>query len=163
MTTYYPNLPRPIESYTGAYVPKKDDPWYRLLSPEWTLLDRTYTTDDYVKKYRDIGRETLKGTFVDVSTMYETASDILKLEGVLKLVTLSAVLVLFFIILLGVVNTLRMTIRERTREIGTVRAIGMQKNDVRDMFILETFLPVSFCRCRRRNGSFWCHVGSSRA
>jgi ABC-type antimicrobial peptide transport system permease subunit len=32
-----------------------------------------------------------------------------------------------------------MTIRERTREIGTVRAIGMQKKDVRNSFILETF------------------------
>jgi putative ABC transport system permease protein len=48
-------------------------------------------------------------------------------------------MVLFFIILIGVVNTLRMTIRERTREIGTVRAIGMQKNDVRNTFLLETF------------------------
>jgi ABC-type antimicrobial peptide transport system permease subunit len=31
-----------------------------------------------------------------------------------------------------------MTIRERTREIGTVRAIGMQKKDVRNSFLLET-------------------------
>ena len=76
--------------------------------------------------------------------MYETASDILKLESVLKIITISAVLVLFFIILLGVVNTLRMTIRERTREIGTVRAIGMQRADVRNMFILETFFLTLF-------------------
>jgi len=72
------------------------------------------------------------------------ASDILKLEGVLNLITLSAVMVLFFIILLGVVNTLRMTIRERTREIGTIRAIGMQKIDVRNTFILETFFLTLF-------------------
>jgi ABC-type antimicrobial peptide transport system permease subunit len=63
---------------------------------------------------------------------------------VLNIITISAVLILFFIILLGVVNTLRMTIRERTREIGTVRAIGMQRGDVRNMFILETFFLTLF-------------------
>jgi ABC-type antimicrobial peptide transport system permease subunit len=76
--------------------------------------------------------------------MYETAEQILKLEGVLNMITLVAVLVLFFIILIGVVNTLRMTIRERTREIGTIRAIGMQRTDVRNAFILETLLLAFF-------------------
>ncbi|MCM2266299.1 MAG: ABC transporter permease [Elusimicrobiales bacterium] len=118
--------------------------WEALLAPEWTLLPRTYTTDDYKKKYQEIARSRGKGTTADVSTMYETASDILKLEGVLNLITLSAVLVLFFIILLGVVNTLRMTIRERTKEIGTVRAIGMRAEDVRNTFLLETFFLTLF-------------------
>ncbi len=141
---YYQNLPETYGPDTRAFIPKKDDPWYSLLTPEWILLKRTYDTDEAVKKYRELGKTRWKGTVVDVSTMYETASDILKLEGVLKLITLSAVMVLFFIILLGVVNTLRMTIRERTREIGTTRAIGMQKNDVRNTFILETFFLTLF-------------------
>ena len=72
--------------------------------------------------------------------MYETASDILKLEGVLKLITLIAVMIIFFIILIGVINTLRMSIRERTREIGTIRSIGMQRGDVKKMFLIETMM-----------------------
>ena len=87
---------------------------------------------------RDMASTKYKGSVVDVESMYEMASDVLKLEGALNLITFSAVLVLFFIILIGVINTLRMTIRERTREIGTIRAIGMQKKDVRNSFILET-------------------------
>ncbi len=83
-------------------------------------------------------------SLLDVRTMYESASDILKLEGILNLITLTAVVILFFIILLGVVNTLRMTIRERTREIGTIRAIGMQKREVRGIFLLETFFLALF-------------------
>jgi ABC-type antimicrobial peptide transport system permease subunit len=56
------------------------------------------------------------------------------------------VLVLFFVILIGVVNTMRMSIRERTREIGTNRAIGMQRSDVRSVFVLEiVFLAVFAC------------------
>ena len=139
---YYPELPAAAPA--GAATPELAPDWQRLAAPEWILLPRTYTTDDYKKKYQDISKNRFKGTTLDVSTMYESASDILKLESVLNIITISAVLVLFFIILLGVVNTLRMTIRERTREIGTVRAIGMQRGDVRDMFILETFFLTLF-------------------
>lgn len=139
---YYEDLPAPPGPGTEPYLP--EGPWAELFSPEWILLDRTYTTEDYAKKYQDISKNRWKGTTVDISTMYETASDILKLESVLNIITISAVVVLFFIILLGVVNTLRMTIKERTREIGTVRAIGMQRADVRDMFLLETLFLTLF-------------------
>lgn len=139
---YYEDMPAPPGPGVKPYAP--EGPWAELISPEWILLKRTYTTDDYKKKYQDISKNKWKGTTIDVSTMYETASDILKLESVLNIITISAVVVLFFIILLGVVNTLRMTIRERTREIGTIRAIGMQMNEVRDLFILETFFLTLF-------------------
>ncbi len=139
---YYEDMP--AGAGKTPYPAEKLGAWKELASPEWVLLDRTYNTDDYKKKYQEISRNKWRGTTIDVSTMYETASDILKLEYVLKVITLSAVLVLFFIILLGVVNTLRMTIRERTREIGTVRAIGMQRGDVRNMFLLETFFLTLF-------------------
>jgi len=141
---YYGDLPAPHPGPTvKPYAPPAGG-WGALTAPEWVLLKRTYTSDDYKAKYQEISRNKWKGTTIDVSTMYETASDILKLESVLNIITLSAVLVLFFIILLGVVNTLRMTIRERTREIGTLRAVGMQRRDVRDMFILETFFLTLF-------------------
>jgi len=139
---YYEDMP--AGPAAGARTFSAEGPWAELLAPEWVLLNRTNNTDDYKKKYQDIAKNKWKGTTIDVSTMYETASDILKMEGVLNLITVSAVLVLFFIILLGVVNTLRMTIRERTREIGTVRAIGMQRRDVRNMFLLETLLLTLF-------------------
>ncbi len=101
-------------------------------------MPRTKTTDDFTKKMNSVSKLKTKATSIDVNSMYETASDVLKLEGALNLITFGAVLVLFFIILIGVVNTLRMTIRERTREIGTIRAIGMQKRDVKLIFIFET-------------------------
>ena len=135
--SYYEDLPKDGSNIAGAYVPAVDDPLYKAIATEWILLPRTSTTEEMQKKMKEIARKTWKGTTVDVRTMYESASDVLKLEGVLNLITLSAVLLLFFIILIGVVNTLRMTIRERTREIGTIRAIGMQKKDVRNTFVLE--------------------------
>ena len=136
---YYQNLPQDYSAEKYDFKNPATANLAKILASEWILLPRTKTTDDYQKKVKNVGKKKWKGTVIDVSTMYETASDVLKLEGVLKLITLVAVLILFFIILIGVVNTLRMSIRERTREIGTIRAIGMQKKLVVQMFVCEIF------------------------
>ncbi len=52
----------------------------------------------------------------------------------------------FFIFLIGtavsltLINSLTMGIIERTRELGTLRALGFQKNNILDLFLKETFL-----------------------
>jgi putative ABC transport system permease protein len=46
--------------------------------------------------------------------------------------TIMAVIVLF-----SVINTMGMSVMERTNEIGTVRALGLRRRDVRRQFILE--------------------------
>jgi len=122
---------------TGAE--KLSDEWKSVLAPEFKVLPRTSTGDDLMKKNQELRKTNFYGPAIDVRTMYESASQVLDLERALNLITLIAVLILFLIILTGVVNTLRMTIRERTREIGTMRAIGMRSADVRNMFLLETF------------------------
>ncbi|OGS33406.1 MAG: hypothetical protein A2293_03335 [Elusimicrobia bacterium RIFOXYB2_FULL_49_7] len=137
---FYMNWPAAPIAEESALLPKKGSCADSLLAPEWVLLDRCKNTDEVKKRYKEIGKLKWKAVTVDAQTMYETGSDILKLESALKLITLWAVMILFFIILIGVINTLRMTIRERTREIGTLRSIGMQKKDVRNSFILETGL-----------------------
>ncbi len=117
-----------------------DSVLYSILATEWKLLERNANAQEMMKQMRDERRIRTTQTKFQVMTMYEGASQILQLEEALNLITILAVLVLFFIILIGVMNTLRMTVRERTREIGTVRAIGMQKRDVRRMFMYETLV-----------------------
>ncbi len=141
-TFFYENWPKgpdTLSTTLAPFIPKSEGNISPILCKEWNLLDRTRTTDEMQKKYRALIRGKSRATAIDVQTMYENASTIIKLEYALNLITLIAVLVLFFIIQVGVVNTLRMTIRERTREIGTIRAIGMQKSEVRNIFMLETF------------------------
>lgn len=115
-----------------------------LLSPEWTLLPRTPTTDDVREQMRQVGERDWKSPVVAIRTMYETGEMILKLAAALNIITLVAVLVLFLVVLTGVVNTLRMTVRERTREIGTLRSLGMQASQVRVLFLLETGMLALF-------------------
>ncbi len=134
--TFYDNWPSRPDQMT--FTPPADFALGKVLASEWVLLERARTTEDVGKKYREVAQKKTKAMVMDVQSMYESASAILQLEGVLNLITFSAVIILFFIILIGVVNTLRMTIKERTREIGTIRAIGMQRSEVRKVFILET-------------------------
>ncbi|MBN1837849.1 MAG: FtsX-like permease family protein, partial [Spirochaetales bacterium] len=56
-----------------------------------------------------------------------------------NVIGLVILLVLFFIIMVGITNTYRMIMYERTREIGTLRALGMQRAGVRRLFLLEAF------------------------
>jgi ABC-type lipoprotein release transport system permease subunit len=55
---------------------------------------------------------------------------------------LSALLlvILIAIVVTGIMNTLWIAIRERTREIGALRAIGMPRFGVLRMFLIETTL-----------------------
>jgi ABC-type lipoprotein release transport system permease subunit len=138
--TYLENLPDEVKNNKNAFMPDKKSPLFKLFAPEWKLLARSSTFDEMQLKLRDMTKTKWKGAWINVLTMYESADFILKLEFALNLVAFIAVVILFFIILIGVLNTLRMTIRERTREIGTVRAIGMQKSDVKYLFIAETVL-----------------------
>jgi len=141
---YYEPLPAAPAPDLLKTLPDSSDPIYAALAPEFMLMKRCATTDEYTKMSEEMGRGTFKGIMVSVQSMYETASAILQVESALNLITLVAGLILFFIILIGVVNTLRMTIRERTREIGTVRAIGMQRSQVLHMFLLETLFLAFF-------------------
>jgi ABC-type lipoprotein release transport system permease subunit len=139
--TYFWNLPKEAATVSATA------PFFNALLPEWEQLERSPNTDAAQKKTRALNRDnTWKGARVDVQTMFENASVVIDLQRGLNMVSVIAVLVLFFVILIGVVNTMRMSIRERTREIGTNRAIGMQRNDVRAVFVLEiVFLSVFAC------------------
>jgi ABC-type lipoprotein release transport system permease subunit len=138
--TYFWNIPK------DAAVADTGSPLFKALLPEWDLLERSPNTDAATKKNLRLNRDAWKGAKVDVQTMYENASVIVDLQRGLNTVSIVAVLVLFFVILIGVVNTMRMSIRERTREIGTTRAIGMQRGDVRSVFVMEiVILAMAAC------------------
>jgi putative ABC transport system permease protein len=135
---YYMPLPPAASAAARVSLPDSSAALYKALAPEYTVMKRVTSSDEYMKAFRDLAQRRVRGVVVSVQSMYETASIIINLEFALFLITFIAGVVLFFVILIGVVNTLRMTIRERTREIGTIRAIGMQKNDVLAIFLLET-------------------------
>ncbi|MBN2354214.1 MAG: FtsX-like permease family protein [Spirochaetales bacterium] len=138
--TYYRNLPKEPAAApkTGALE--------KALLPEWELLPRTADTESSMKKMQELTRTKWDGTKIDVSTMYETGSMVLDMSVILNGISFAAVFILFIISIIGIMNTMRMTIRERTREIGTNRAIGMQRGAVRNVFVFEV-LYLSLFAC----------------
>jgi putative ABC transport system permease protein len=66
--------------------------------------------------------------------------------GVLNRVGLVIFLILLVVTMVGITNTFRMMMIERTKEIGTMRAFGMHQKQVKNIFLWEaTFLGLLGC------------------
>jgi ABC-type antimicrobial peptide transport system permease subunit len=125
--TYLNHLPENSEEPVSDKKISPDSPLMPALAHSWKRADRTYTNLDYNKKQKEIRHASFNGSIIDVGTIQELAKDVFQIETIINILSLVAMLIVFSITLVGVLNTVRMTIRDRTREIGTVRAIGMQK------------------------------------
>jgi putative ABC transport system permease protein len=91
------------------------------------------------QKFEVVNREGWTGQKLDVTNWQD---EIAFVQWTLTAITwLSYILIsiLLIIIAVGIMNTLWIAIRERTREIGTLRAIGMQRTRVLAMFLVEAF------------------------
>jgi putative ABC transport system permease protein len=81
--------------------------------------------------------EPWEGTKYTFTTLNEIMSGFMSLIGVLKTISLVVFIILLVITMVGILNTYRMVMIERTREIGTMRAIGVQKGGIQSIFIWE--------------------------
>jgi putative ABC transport system permease protein len=106
----------------------------------WKLAERTYSEADHEKKQREIRRASYNGSILDIASMQEYDARTFSGEKNAAATGFIAMLIVIVIILVGILNTMRMNIRERTTEIGTVRAIGMKRKTVIRTLIAEVFL-----------------------
>jgi putative ABC transport system permease protein len=91
-------------------------------------------------KFQKIVGQDWRGLRLDLTTWDDEVSFINWIVASLNGLSVFLVAVLGLIIATGIANSMWMTVRERTKEIGTLRAIGMQKNQVRRLFMLEASL-----------------------
>ena len=90
---------------------------------------------------RDVAGE-LKaaGRPVVVKTWLETAAFYKQVELLYISIFFFMGLVLSTVVILATANTMTMSVFERTREIGTLLAIGMERGQIRTLFLLEGLL-----------------------
>jgi putative ABC transport system permease protein len=88
-------------------------------------------------KFQSVAREDWTGQKLDVTSWEDELSFIMWTFHALQGLTFVLMVILIAIMVAGIMNTLWIAIRERTREIGTLRAIGMQKGNVARLFLLE--------------------------
>jgi putative ABC transport system permease protein len=109
-----------------------------------TLTDAGYRVRDadaqpFWVKFQSVNREDWTGQKLDVTTWDEEFSFLTKTLIIIDGLKFVLLLILLAIVIIGIMNTMWIAIRERTREIGTLRAIGMQRWGVLRLFLLESF------------------------
>ena len=104
----------------------------------WTVMDAD--PNPFWMKFQTVAREDWTGQKLDVTTWEDEVSFITWTLTVLKGLTAVLLTILIAIVVTGIMNTMWIAIRERTREIGTLRAIGMQRGGVLRMFLYESLL-----------------------
>ena len=112
-------------------------------------LDYSATIGLYLDDYRAAGRiaarlsKALEGryTAMPVVTFMPEISTMLR---ALTLVSYGILALLSLVIAVGILNIYRVIIYERTREIGTMRAIGIQRTQVRNIILCEA-LYLALC------------------
>ena len=107
-----------------------------------TLADADYRLMDpdpraFWFKFQTVSREDWTGQKLDVTSWEDELSFIMWTFRALQALSFILMVILVGIMVAGIMNTLWIAIRERTREIGTLRAIGMQRFGVARLFLLE--------------------------
>jgi putative ABC transport system permease protein len=101
-------------------------------------LAETRETDDVAREIAVAARAA--GRPVAVRTWLETAAFYKQVRLLYVGIFLFTGLVLAVVVILAVANTMTMSVFERTREIGTLLAIGMERHRVRRLFLHEGLL-----------------------
>ena len=118
------------------------DRLYQELKKRVEMFDRESADDDenpIVAMLEQQDEQQWDGLRFQLVTLNDILSEVEQIVNVLDRAALIILLVLFGIIMVGVTNTFRMVLIERTREIGTMRAVGMQRGIVRKLFLYEAF------------------------
>jgi putative ABC transport system permease protein len=77
------------------------------------------------------------GFDVDMRTWVERSNFYRQVKNLFDLIFLFLFSIVFIVVLMSIVNTLSMSVMERVREIGTLRALGMRKGGVVRLFAVE--------------------------
>ncbi|NTX36079.1 FtsX-like permease family protein [Myxococcus sp. CA033] len=98
------------------------------------------TNESYAEKQMPLLREGWRGQRLDVST-WEDESSFLSFVtlGLAALAVLVSAVVLVLVVI-GLFVALSVAVRERTREIGTLRAMGMHRRSLVALFLMEGLL-----------------------
>ena len=117
------NIPRLTERLRLEFAKTKD------------VFPAIHTRRDF-SEYRSGNR----GNDKEVAAVMSVNAQLEQLKSLLDAFLLCTYFVLFIflvIVMIGILNTYRVIVYERTREIGTMRAIGMQASDVKKIFLYE--------------------------
>jgi putative ABC transport system permease protein len=97
-----------------------------------------------ISKIAKVSEDMEKIPDIQVVTMTQIMGTIMNLAGSAKSLLLTVIVIALIISAFGIINTLLMSVNERTREFGMMKAIGASGLDIGKMVLVETiFITVS--------------------
>lgn len=94
----------------------------------------------FFMKFEKVAGEDWLGQRVDITVWKDEVSFLNQVLSTVNAVSFFLVSVLLVIIVVGIMNSMVISVRERTREIGTIRAIGMGRFGVMALFMSEAII-----------------------
>lgn len=107
-----------------------------LLGEDYDLIDPVQSKDELEQKIRELKNKT---PALAILTLDIHLDQIKTIMDAVKIVTWVVQVLFLIIIMVGILNTYRVLVYERTKEIGTLRAMGMTRTEVRVLFLFEAF------------------------
>lgn len=92
------------------------------------------------EKFEVVNREDWTGQKLDITVWEDEISFVQWTLKAIDVLTFVLTIALMVVIGIGLMNTMAIAIRERTREIGTLRAVGMQRESVMALFLTEAII-----------------------
>jgi ABC-type lipoprotein release transport system permease subunit len=109
-----------------------------ILSESSAILPPMHSRDDLIRELSEWGNP--ETSVLAPLTLEAHLQQITSIMSAVKIVTWSIEVLFMFIIMVGILNTYRVLAFERTKEIGTLRAMGMTRREILYMFLIEAFL-----------------------
>lgn len=111
----------------GGIIPEKDED-----SGDFVTMRMSMFSTDI--------QEDWEGTRFDITNINDYTSAVLQIINIINIIAYSIFFIMLVITMIGLINTFRLIMNERVLEIGTMRAMGMQKKSVKKLFNLEGIL-----------------------
>jgi putative ABC transport system permease protein len=108
------------------------------LAKGYKLMD--HESVPFWQKFQGVIAEDWTGQKLDITTWADEVSFLTKIITGVRLFGIFLFIILLVIIVIGIINTMWISVRERTGEIGTLRAVGMSQDRVLAMFLAEAGL-----------------------
>ena len=99
-----------------------------------------YQPSPFFTKFGTVRGEDWVGQKLDLTTWEDEVDFLTWILTALDTVSFTLIVILVTIIAIGIMNTMWIAVRKRTGEIGTLRAIGMTRAQILQMFLWEAFL-----------------------
>ncbi len=138
-----------VESHPGKYtivavIPEATTAYFYVPFIDLRGLGiNTYSQMRIVAKNQQVLpeiRKRIEALGYSTSSVVDTVNQIETLFSSVRLVLAALGMVALFVASLGMFNTLTVSLMERTREIGLMRAIGMRSEEIRELFLVESML-----------------------